>query len=197
MKKTIMSVALSTSVMAGSASASTLTELFSSFWVLGDSLSAFAGPVGGEDTARASNGALWSEQIISDFEAVGRQAQSYAVGGATAGLAGPRDLAAQTERLVAEQNNDFDPSLDNLDKDALVAIWIGGNDVGAFQAGLSPFTSRTAYASSLSALVDAGVRNFLLFEVPNVGFTPLVRSGPEGVPTEETLFNSAIAAGAA
>ncbi len=176
--------------MAGSAGASTLTEQFSSFWVLGDSLSAYAGETGGEDTVRASDGPLWSEQIISEFDTANREAQSFARGGATAGLSRDTvvDLAGQTEELVAQQ--------DRFGDNPLVAIWIGGNDIRAFQTGLAPTTSQTVFRNTLEALIAHDVKNFLLFEVPDVGYTPLVRSGPDGAPTPETLVASALASGA-
>jgi phospholipase/lecithinase/hemolysin len=51
-----------------------------------------------------------------------------------------------------------------------------GNDIGAFAQGLPVANSIASYSSALSRLVGAGVSEFLLFEVPNVGFTPLVRN---------------------
>ena len=64
--------------LAGTASASSITDDYSSFWVLGDSLSAFVGEPEGETTFRFSDGPTWSEQIITDFEDAGKTAESFA-----------------------------------------------------------------------------------------------------------------------
>ncbi len=157
------------SVTAGSALASSITDQYSSFWVLGDSLSAFVGEPEGEATLRASDGPLWSEQIITDFEDAGKTAGSFAAGGATAGLTrdDPLDLSGQVDLLLDET--------DNFGDTPLVALWIGGNDIGAFQSGLSPLTSLELYTAALADLISVGVTDFLLFEVPDVGFTSLLQ----------------------
>ncbi|NJN05841.1 MAG: hypothetical protein HC814_04965 [Rhodobacteraceae bacterium] len=154
--------------LAGSASASSITSLYSSFWVLGDSLSGtINNPVTGDVVQRFSNDLLWSERIAGEFEAVGKTNEIYAVPGATAGLARDIDLGAQTSRLLSRK--------DDFGTDPLVAIWIGGNDIAAFAEGLLQSTSISAYTATLDALIGVGVTDFLLFEVPDVGYTPFVR----------------------
>lgn len=153
--------------LAGSASASSITSLYFSFWVLGDSLSGYVGAPEDPATLRASNAPLWSERIVQDFIDKGKTSESFAVGGATAGLDRPIDLIAQRDRLLG-RTADFGAN-------PLVAVWIGGNDIAAFASGLLPSSSVSAYGATLGALVGAGVRDFLLFEIPDVGFTPLVR----------------------
>jgi phospholipase/lecithinase/hemolysin len=172
----VIRIAVCATFVAGASAASTVQERFTSFWVVGDSLSAYVGQPGGATTARASNGPLWSEQIVNDFRNAGQEADSYAVGGATAGLqrpnpfdpAAPFDLTSQVDRLLQETSR--------FGARPVVSIWIGGNDIGAFAQGLPVANSIASYSSALSRLVGAGVSEFLLFEVPNVGFTPLVRN---------------------
>ena len=156
--------------LAGAASASSITDDFSSFWVLGDSLSAFVSEPEGDTTARASDGPTWSEQIITDFEDAGKTAESFAEGGATAGFDRdtPLDLTGQVDALADEVGSFGDTPL--------VSIWIGGNDVAAFaDRSLSPDATIAAYTAALNDLVDLGVTDILLFEVPDIGFTPLAQ----------------------
>lgn len=171
--------------MAGAASAATITQKYSSFWVLGDSLSGYVGPPEGPSTFRVSNGPLWSEQIVTDFLDASKAAGSFAVPGATAGLtrSDPADLGLQTDWLLAQQGRFGDSPL--------VAIWIGGNDIGAFETGLSPATSVSNYASTLNDLLSAGVSDFLLFEVPDVTYTPLIQDRGLGQSELEEMSNAA------
>jgi hypothetical protein len=154
--------------LAGSASASSITSLYSSFWVLGDSLSGYVGAPEDPGTLRFSNAPLWSERIVKDFQETGKEAQSYAIPGATAGLDRDIDLIAQRDALLTQTAR--------FGADPLVAIWIGGNDIAAFASGLLPSKSVLAYGATLGALIGVGVTDFLLFEIPDVGFTPLVQA---------------------
>ena len=155
--------------MAGSVSASTISDKFTSFWVLGDSLS---GPVAGTSFV-ASDGPLWSQRIAKDFTDAGKTAGIAAIAGATAGRDRPIDLITQTVNVIARAAE--------FGTRPLAAIWIGGNDVGAIGAGQTTFTQTvTNYATSIAGLIGAGVRDFLVFEVPDVSFTPLVKSLPAG-----------------
>ena len=161
--------------LSGPAFASSITDEFTSFWVLGDSLSGFVGEVGGEDTARFSDGPLWSEQIVLDFEAAGKETDSFAQGGATAGLVRDDrlDLADQVDLLEAEEERFGDAPL--------VAITIGGNDIGAFAEGLDPLVSFQAFGTALTDLISVGVTDFLLFTVPDVGSSYLLSDlSPDG-----------------
>jgi outer membrane lipase/esterase len=172
---TVLRVAACATCIAGASAASTVTDAFTSFWVLGDSLSAYVGEPGGAGTARASDGPLWSEQIVNDFRHAGQEAESFAVGGATAGLqrtnpidpTAPFDLTSQVDRLLQEAPR--------FGSKPIVPLWIGGNDIGAFSMGLPVADSIAAYSSALGRLIGAGVNDLLLFEVPNIGFTPLLQ----------------------
>ena len=142
-----LSVTAIAATMSAPAFAASITDDFTSFWVLGDSLSGYVGEPGGDTTLRASDGPLWSEQIVLDFEAAGKETDSFAQGGATAGLVREDrlDLADQVDLLVAEEERFGDAPL--------VAITIGGNDVGAFAEGLDPLVSLTAFSTARPSLV--------------------------------------------
>lgn len=168
-------IAACATCIASASAASTVNEAFSSFWVLGDSLSAYIGEPGGDTTRRASDGPLWSEQIVNDFRDAGQEAESFAVGSATAGLQRPNpvdptipfDLTSQVDRLLQETAR--------FGSKPIVSVWIGGNDIGAFAQGLPVSESISAYSSALGRIIGAGVTDLLLFEVPDVGFTPLIQ----------------------
>ncbi len=161
--------------VASASAASTIGETFTSFWVLGDSLSGYIGEPGADGTLRFSDGPLWSEQIVNDFRHAGQEAESFAVPGATAGLQRPNplapgapfDLTSQVDALLQQQSRYGD--------NPVVALWIGGNDIGAFAEGLPVADTIASYTSALGRVVGSGVTDLLLFEVPNVGFTPLVQ----------------------
>ena len=188
----VFALTASLSVTAGSAFAASITDQFTSFWVLGDSLSAFVGEPGEDTTLRASDAPLWSEQIILDFEDAGKTAESFAAGGATAGLDrdAPLDLGGQVDLLLGETAGFGDAPL--------VALWIGGNDIAAFQSGLDPATTFAAYTSALTDLISVGVTDFLLFEVPDVGFTSLLQdfTPPPANPDDPTAAELASEAAA-
>jgi hypothetical protein len=168
-------------------------DKFTSFWVLGDSLSGFVGEPGGANTFRLSNGPLWSEQIINDFRHAGQEAESFAVPGATAGLERPNpavpgapfDLTSQVDQLLQETSR--------FGSAPIVSLWIGGNDVAAFATGLQPADTISKYSDALSRLAGAGVRDLLLFEIPDVGLTPLAQNPASGLdPVAATTAASAL-----
>ena len=71
-----LSVCACAAALPVAASAASITDSFTSFWALGDSLTAYVGEAGGETTLRASDGPLWSEQIILDFRDAGLTAET-------------------------------------------------------------------------------------------------------------------------
>ena len=73
-----------------------------------------------------------------------------------------------------------------------MSLWIGGNDIAAFQAGLPVTDTIASYSSALDRLIGAEVNDLLLFEVPDVGFTPLVRNPAS--PLDPTDASNAAAA---
>jgi len=119
--------ATTTLVLSTSAQAMSAWDDYSSFWVLGDSLSdtgnlaaatggAFPGPAYYEN--RFSNGPIWADFFLDRFIAAGKPAASIAFGGATAttNLDTIPDIGAQSLILRAQ-------SVGLLGARPLMAIW--------------------------------------------------------------------------
>lgn len=154
-----------------SAGAATLGG-FSDFLVFGDSLSdPFAAelPTSIYSGSQYTNGDTWAVQLGAT-EASGR---NFAVAGATALSDGD-----ETDDF-AEQVTSFATSGLVLGDNPLAAVWFGGNDVGDAIRGTDPVTRLTdglnAMVAGIGALQMLGIENVLVFGVPDVGDTPLVR----------------------
>jgi len=197
---------LATACMASAAAAASAWEDYSSFWVLGDSLSdtgnlsaasggAFPGPVYFD--GRYSNGPVWAEYISNRFDDAGKATGNVAFAGATAVSNGDfiPDLTAQTA-LFRTASDTF------LGLRPLVAIWIGGNDIGN-TAGTG--TAVDAASAAVDAVVSQAIglldttSDFLLFNLPDVGATPRFQFGDPAAATEASdatdTYNMEIASG--
>lgn len=184
---------LATACMTSAAMAASVWEDYSSFWVLGDSLSdpgnlsaATGGTVPGPAyfDGRFSNGPVWAEYFTNRFEKAGKASGNIAFAGAAAVENGDfiPDLAVQAATLRAASSG-------ALGLRPLVTIWLGGNDIGN-TAG-----SGTAVAAA-SAAVDAVVSqaidllditsDFLLLNLPDVGASPRFQFGDPAAATEAT-----------
>lgn len=207
--------------------ASTLRDVFSSFWVLGDSLS------DNGNTARlldpdfdpnkpgtpnrpgvSSDGFTWAKEFTDAFAAAGKPTENLAFGGAWASDNGDvvPDLGAQIDADTLQTGIGIDPATgalgvltlpkyddggggllartDAFGADPLVAVFIGGNDfLAAAQAiadgsdpALTLGATVTATFSSLTqnvdALIDAGVTDLLVMNLPDLGNIPRLRDTP-------------------
>ncbi|HYE52420.1 MAG TPA: autotransporter domain-containing protein [Azospirillaceae bacterium] len=165
---------------AGGAQAQQAPQRFNSLTVFGDSLSdtgnlaAFgAAPPAPYFNGRFSNGPVWNEQVGALLGGI--PMTSRALGGANAGSAEVIDIQNQITRHLAAT-----PSLDSR---GLYAVWIGANDYFDFFG--APTADATGYARNValnaanaaSRLVQAGARNVLLFNLPNLGDTVAGRAG--------------------
>lgn len=187
-----LGLALSAGV--GSAAiAASVSDDYSSFWVLGDSLSdtgnlaaatggAFPGPNYFEN--RFTNGPVWADYISKRFERAGKAAGNVAFGGATA-VANTDpipDLEVQTGLFRAAS-----AGLAGLRP--LVGIWIGGNDIGNTAGTGTAVAAATAAADTIAAqaigLLDVAT-DFLIFNMPDVGATPRFQFGDPAAATEAT-----------
>lgn len=211
--------------LAAPVQASTLTDLFSSFWVLGDSLS------DNGNTARlldpgfdpnavgtpnqpgvASDGFTWAKELTDAFAAAGKPTKNLAFAGAWASSNGDvvPDLGAQIDANTLQTGiTGIDPATGqpisltlpkyddgaggllaragDFGADPLVAVFIGGNDfLGAAQAiasGSDPALTLEATLSAtlssvtenVNALVAAGVTDFLVMNLPDLGNIPRLR----------------------
>ncbi len=134
-----------------------------------------------------SNGATWIEQFARPrglagsvrpaFEGSGSKAANYAVGGARAYEDGKNaNLSVQVSAYLADVGGQA-PS------DALYVIEIGGNDVrdalAAAASGGNPIAiineAVEQIGKSIGALHAAGARKFLVWNTPNLKWTPAIR----------------------
>jgi phospholipase/lecithinase/hemolysin len=134
-----------------------------------------------------SNGATWIEQLAMPlglagsvrpaFQGASRHATNYAVGGARAYDDRKNvNLSVQREAFLEDFNG-------SAPSDALYAIEFGANDVrdalAVFAAGGDGSSiiagALTSVGSSIQFLYAAGARNFLVWNVPDVGLAPALR----------------------
>jgi phospholipase/lecithinase/hemolysin len=157
-----------------------------------------------------SNGKTWVEQLAAELDAQRstRPAllkpvvfSNYAVGGSRARPESPFDLASQVQLFL----RDFGGA---APEDALYVVYFGSNDARDALAALvtdpSGATSAMILQSALGAIRDnllvlhaAGVRRFLVPNVPNLALVPAVRlQGPAAQAAAQwvaTSFNDGLA----
>ena len=178
------------------ASAMTIDQ-FSSFWVLGDSLSdsgnLFAATSADPDAdptptsppyfeGRFSNGPVWAERVADAFAAQGVPGGNVAFGGAEAtpdtfggsdDTDAIPDLAAQVG-LVQQAVGGGAP----LGERPLASVWFGANDIfGVFDGSDSGEVVEDALgdiADGFDALAALGFDDLLVFNLPDLGQTPLL-----------------------
>ena len=157
---------------------------YTSFHVLGDSLSdtgnVYRATFGRTPKSppywrgRFSNGPVWAEHVGAKFRAAGKPVGYHAWGGAKA-TGGVTDLAIQASRyrLIDEKRRGARPML------ALVA---GANDIrsGIRSADIAKVGRRAANAvgDAAASLSRAGVRDLLVFKLPNLGKVPRYALNP-------------------
>ena len=182
------------------AQASVVTDAFTSFWALGDSLTddgnlplaGFAAgrpgapisPVAGQaayyapgDAPRFSNGPTFAEYIAAAFEAAGRPTGNLAHGGAEA--AEPAVPGDPSPGLAA-QRQDLAGAAASFGARPLVSILMGANDIFAGLASPDPIAktltaavrAADAVAETASLLATQGVRDVLIANLPDLGATP-------------------------
>lgn len=189
------------------AQASTLSDRYSGFVAFGDSLSdpgnlfALTGQPGDPyEGGRFSNGPVWAEDVAAAFGT----SQNYAFGGAKAAsdADGIPDLIDQIGLFDLDGVGGGGRAA--LGARPLASVWLGANDLfGAVPPG-SPSVETAvgdaidALRAGIGALRDRNIDDFLLFDLPDLGKTPLYRtvlpflSGAGTAAT--TAFNAALAA---
>lgn len=182
---------------------------FTDFYVFGDSLSdtgnfsGITGHVGGPATfgrpyysGRRSNGPLWSDYLDADFEARGLAAKNFASIGATAVPDGDLipDLPAQIGGFA------ISGAPLALGERPLASLWFGANDVfegiRAGTAEASGIAAANAVADSAITLGRLGIQDFVIFNLPDLGETPLYNLY-EGTPIVPTGAKAAATQGSA
>jgi phospholipase/lecithinase/hemolysin len=135
-----------------------------------------------------SNGATWIEQLAGPlglagdarpaFQGPGTEATNYAVGGARAREDGINaNLSFQVNTFLSDFNG-------TAPSDGLYVIEMGSNDVrdalAVFASGGdgSPILQQAlaAIGNAIGTLYSAGARRFLVWNVPDIGLTPALRT---------------------
>lgn len=206
MRQHLLSAALLVG-LAAPAAASPITDLFTSFTVLGDSLSdngnAYAAtgetrpPSPPYFEGRLSNGPVWNESILADFAAAGLPAANVAFAGARAVPNGDDSPDLPVQAAAAGLSGLWHGAED------LVAVWAGANDALAAigsptQKALVEAAADTVVAT-IAGMAIAGVENVIAFTLPDLAQTPLYRLLRPGLAADATLaatqFNDRLRAG--
>lgn len=169
--------------LAGPVAAAPITDLFSSFTVLGDSLSdngntyaASGGTVPPSPPyfeGRYSDGPVWNESILAEFAAAGLPAVNLAYGGARA-VPNADQIPDLPQQAAAAGLAKLWTGAEDL-----VSVWAGANDAFAtigtpVQKALVEAAADTVVAT-VAGMALAGVENVLVFTLPDLGETPLYR----------------------
>lgn len=170
-----------------SASAMSITDRYTSFWVLGDSLSdpgnfsqASGGVIPGPPyfEGRFSNGPVWADMLAQQYADAGRPVGNLAFGGAKAAPSatpGPfpiPDLPMQNELFLSAAPGLFGDS-------PLVTLWFGGNDILEASQVADAAVRRQLMVDAADAIFEnalkigeAGATDFMIFDLGDVGRTP-------------------------
>ena len=117
-----------------------------------------------------SNGPVWIDFIAKKYNIPSEAVYNYAFGGAravqaTLPLPG---LESQVDKYIATSNNQANAK-------SLYVIWIGANDI-VFdkQAGVTPDPAKMSQVitAQIEKLEQIGAKNFLILDLPNLGFSP-------------------------
>ncbi len=175
--------------MAAAAPAVGATIDYTSFHVLGDSLSD-RGNVYRSSLrqvpksppywhGRFSNGPVWAEHVADAFRAERLPTGIHAWGGATARTTndGIPDLWAQATRYRALDD-------DRRGDRPLLALWAGGNDIlntsGTARSARVGRAAARAVGDTAALLARGGVGDFLIFDLPDLGRIPKYADSDRG-----------------
>jgi phospholipase/lecithinase/hemolysin len=149
---------------------------------------------------RFSNGKVWGEYLAQDlgieqktFATLPLDSQlskkggvNFAFGGATTGT---KNLGGQPFWGLEQQVDAFVDSLDDkpANSKALYTLWAGSNDYldllssspSPSQIDRQPFETVNNLSESITELANAGARNILVFNQPNLSKTPLGASSEQ------------------
>ena len=200
MRTSAIAAVVSVALGATSAQAISISDIYSTFWVLGDSLSdngnlyaatsalpgveatppvpPYFGGAGPYRPGQISNGPVWADLIAKTFPNHELATGNVAWGGAKAetDTSGPLDALVPD---LAEQVEVFKVlSAGRLGVRPLVSLWFGNNDT--FSLVESAVTDVTPQARDLAGLVvdgldeiaDTGVDDLLVFNLPDLSLIP-------------------------
>jgi outer membrane lipase/esterase len=206
MKRTLLTSALAAGIALGHGSAS---AQFNQFYFFGDSLTD-AGVYGARFTVNP--GLVWAQDLGNRYGITVKPSTQggvdFAQGGARVTQPSPLIPTGAPQRSVSVQIDQLLQATPTLNPNAVYAVWIGANDIfvnlSAAGAGLltaaqvqaNITTAATDTLAQIARLRDAGARRVMVFNLPDIGQTPLGKSAP-GVPFSALsgLFNSTLQAG--
>ncbi|MEM9343853.1 MAG: SGNH/GDSL hydrolase family protein [Pseudomonadota bacterium] len=204
--KSVAIAAVAAALSVSPVSASTLDTYFSSFFVIGDSLSdpGNFGPLGPPPPYagnRFSNGPVWAEVLASEFDP--SATQNYAFGGAETTDANPTPDAPEQVQFflgdLAGLDGGVFPGTPVTGDTPLVAIWLGANDLfstldtlasvdptdtdaqaaAALAAALEVTEAAKAVANIVGSLLQLPpFDNFVVLNMPNLGGIPAYNTTP-------------------
>ncbi len=176
---------------------------FSSFYVLGDSLSdvgnVYDASLHREPASppywhgRFTNGPNWADRVADAFDAQGVRADNLAWGGALADGGAVPDIGMQASqyRLLDRDKRGDRP---------LVAIWGGGNDIiqsaGKKRAREDARDAAAAIGDAARTLARSGAEDIMIFDLPDLGKIPKFRGNAEKSPSASAasrVFNRRLA----
>src|ERR1700694_592017 len=208
LKRQLLTSALAAGIalVHGSASAQ-----FNQFFFLGDSLTD-AGVYGARFTVNP--GLVWAQDLGNRYGiTVTPSTQGgvdFAQGGARVTQPSPLIPTGAPQRSLSVQIDELLHATPALNPNAVYAVWIGANDifvnVSAAGAGLltaaqvqaNITTAATDTLAQIARLRNAGAQRIMVFNLPDIGNTPLGKSTPSApFSALSRLFNSTLQAGLA
>ena len=206
MKRTLLTSALAAGIALAHGSAS---AQFNQFYFLGDSLTD-AGVYGARFTVNP--GLVWAQDLGNRYGiAVTPSLQGgvdFAQGGARVTQPSPLIPTGAPQRSLSVQIDELLHATPTLNPNAVYTVWIGANDifvnVSAAGAGLitaaqvqaNVTTAATDTLAQIARLRDAGAKRIMVFNLPDIGKTPLGVSTPTApFSALSGLFNSTLQAG--
>jgi len=142
---------------------------YSGIVAFGDSLSDNGATTDGHGYGRATNpgGSVWVEYLAADLN-LSNNLDDYAYCGATSNGGAP-NLLWQVQDYLGDHGG-------QIASDALVTLWIGGNDfLNMTNPSQAPMIIQNALINTLAALTSleqAGAKNILVLNLPDLGATP-------------------------
>ncbi|MBE9170753.1 SGNH/GDSL hydrolase family protein [Pleurocapsales cyanobacterium LEGE 06147] len=119
---------------------------------------------------RYSNGRLWVEHLADKLELSPKQTANFAWGGATSGI-NSNDVPG----LLAQVQSFID-SKQEVNPQALATIWSGANDY--LHGATNPIKSVENLSRAIALLSQAGIKNILVANLPDLGQLPATRNNP-------------------
>ncbi len=206
MKRTLLASALAAGIALAHGSAS---AQFNQFYFLGDSLTD-AGFYGARFTVNP--GLVWAQDLGNRYgitvTPVTQGGVDFAQGGARVTQPSPLIPTGAPQRSLSVQIDELLHATPTLNPNAVYTVWIGANDIlvnvsaagsgllTAAQVQANITTAATDTLAQIARLRNAGAQRIMVFNLPDIGRTPLGLSTPSApFSALSGLFNSTLQAG--